>query len=381
MRVDKITALALALAALGLLMLAAVVIAQLVSARRGARALELALDRRAAVAVARAAPSVAASVVATPPAGASGAAPPAGGSASRRPDWAGAPFADAGTTARRPSAPNAASVVARELGERSEMGGRLGTLFNRFARTGVRWLDTPLGRQVVAAEDRRLLDQCGFVDANARGFFLMLRFGCGAVLSLLVGWLWGAHVTGAKSLVYTTVALIAGFMLPKFALARRAAARRASVAEEMPLFVDLLRLLQGVGLSLDQSLQVMINEFRAMLPVLSGEFEIAQRQFVAGRTREQSLQRLATSFDNVDLRAVVRLMIQVDRHGGAVQEPLKQFGDRLRETRRAMLRERIGRLTVKMTGVMILTLLPALLIVTAGPGLITVTQTLSAHGR
>jgi tight adherence protein C len=46
-----------------------------------------------------------------------------------------------------------------------------------------------------------------------------------------------------------------------------------------------------------------------------------------------------------------------------------------------MLRERIGRLTVKMTGVMILTLLPALLIVTAGPGLITITHTLSAHGR
>lgn len=370
MRADKITVLALALAALGLLMLAAVVIAQLVSARRGARALEWALERRTAVGAA-----------ATPPAGASEPAPPVAGSASRRADGAGAMFADAVTTVRRPSAPNAASGVAREVGEKSPTGGRFGTPLNRFARTGVRWLDTPLGRRAVAAEDRRLLDQCGFVDANARGLFLMLRLGSAAVLALLVGWLWGAHVTGAKWLVYTVAALTAGFMLPKFALARRAAARRGSVAEEVPLFVDLLRLLQGVGLSLDQSLQVAINEFRAMLPVLSGEIEIAQRQFVAGRTREQSLQRLAMSFDNEDLRAVVRLMIQVDRHGGAVQEPLKQFGDRLRETRRTSMRERIGRLTVKMTGVMILTLLPALLIVTAGPGLITVTHTLSARGR
>ena len=115
--------------------------------------------------------------------------------------------------------------------------------------------------------------------------------------------------------------------------------------------------------------------------MLSSELEIAQRQFATGRTREQSFNRLSSSFDNEDLRAVVRLLIQVDRHGGAVQEPLKQFGDRLRETRRAALRERIGRLTVKMTGVMILTLLPALMIVTAGPGVLSVFHSLEAVKR
>jgi tight adherence protein C len=136
-----------------------------------------------------------------------------------------------------------------------------------------------------------------------------------------------------------------------------------------------------VGLSIDQSLQVMVGDFRGVLPVLSSELEIAQRQFATGRTREQSLQRLATSYGNEDLRAIVRLLVQVDRHGGAVQEPLKQFGERLRETRRAMLRERIGRLAVKMTGVMIMTLLPALLIVTAGPGVLSITHSLGAAKR
>jgi tight adherence protein C len=46
--------------------------------------------------------------------------------------------------------------------------------------------------------------------------------------------------------------------------------------------------------------------------------------------------------------------------------------------RRAMLRERIGRLAVKMTGVMIVTLLPALMIVTAGPGVMAVQHSLRA---
>ena len=238
-----------------------------------------------------------------------------------------------------------------------------------------------MGRQVVAQEDRRLLEQCGFVDARARGLFLIARVAGAVVLPLVAGTLAHAQVEGPRYMLVVIVAFVCGVMAPKVVLRRRAAARRGAVVDELPMLVDLLRLLQGVGLSLDQSLQVMVNDFRGVLPVLSSELEIAQRQFAAGRTREQSLSRLASSFDNEDLRAVVRLLIQVDRHGGAVQEPLKQFGDRLRETRRAMLRERIGRMAVKMTGVMILTLLPALMIVTAGPGVMSVSHSLKSMHR
>jgi Flp pilus assembly protein TadC len=253
--------------------------------------------------------------------------------------------------------------------------------FERLAHTGIRLLDTPIGRHIVAEEDRRLLEQCGFVDTRTRGLFLIARIVCAVVLPLLVGTIASGRIDGPRYVMLVVVAMACGVMIPKIVLSRRAAARRRGVVDELPMLVDLLRLLQGVGLSLDQSLQVMVNDFRSILPVLSSELEIAQRQFAAGRTREQSLNRLASSYENEDMQAVVRLLIQVDRHGGAVQEPLKQFGDRLRETRRAMLRERIGRMTVKMTGVMILTLLPALMIVTAGPGVLSVSHSLKAIKR
>ncbi|MDT4880080.1 hypothetical protein FQZ97_1158060 [compost metagenome] len=73
--------------------------------------------------------------------------------------------------------------------------------------------------------------------------------------------------------------------------------------------------------------------------------------------------------------------MQVDRHGGAVQEPLRAFSDRLREHRRSEMKERIGKITVKMTGVMVITLLPALLIVTAGPGFIAIFHALGSVGK
>ncbi|MGP8475320.1 type II secretion system F family protein [Burkholderia sp. PR2] len=256
---------------------------------------------------------------------------------------------------------------------------RLERVLARVSEAGMRWLDTGFGKHIVAEEDRRLLEQCGYVDTRTRGLFLSARIACGVGLPLLFAIFASGRMTGGYWTTGMFAAFALGFMLPKIFLQRRAAARRQSVVDELPLFVDMLRLLQGVGLSLDQSLQVVTNDFRGMMPVLSSEVGIAQRQFAAGRTRDQSMQRLSGGFDNEDLRAIVRLMVQVDKHGGAVQEPLKQFGDRLRETRRAMLRERIGRLTVKMTGVMILTLLPALLIVTAGPGFLAVMHALSAH--
>jgi tight adherence protein C len=62
----------------------------------------------------------------------------------------------------------------------------------------------------------------------------------------------------------------------------------------------------------------------------------------------------------------------VDKFGGAVQEPLRLFGERMRDRRRNDMKAKVGQLTVKMTGVMVVTLLPALIIVTGGAGFIAI---------
>ncbi len=319
---------ALLLGTLGVLLLAGVILLRVVLAQRSARALSDALEQRHA--------------------------------------------AFQAASARAAVAANASD--ARAQGEMPAMKApkRFAGVLDRLARHGIRLLDTPAGKQIVSNEERRLLEQCGYTDARTRGIFLSVRLVCCVAFPLLAFLVFDWSGSLRNMLIVLGVAAAAGFLAPKLYISRRAAARRVAVIEEMPLLVDMMRLLQGVGLSLDQSIQVVTSDFTGLLPVLASEFGIAQRQYSAGRTREQSLQRLTNSFDNEDLHAIVRLLIQVDKHGGAVQEPFKQFGDRMREGRRALLRERIGKLTVKMTGVMILTLLPALFIVTAGPGMLAV---------
>lgn len=243
------------------------------------------------------------------------------------------------------------------------------------------WLDTRLGRLLVADEDRKLIDQCGFPSLRAQLIFLVSRITLAVLLPLAAYSVWGSGHPQRQLVAVLVGAFVAGFMAPKWLLARQAATRRIRVDHELPLFVDLLRLLQGVGLSLDQSLQIMAADFSHVLRVLGHELAIANRQYSQGRTREHSLQRLATLHKNDNLAGLVALLVQVDRHGGAVQEPLRIFSDRLREHRRAEMKERIGKITVKMTGVMVVTLLPALVIVTAGPGFLAVFRSMGALAK
>ena len=240
------------------------------------------------------------------------------------------------------------------------------------------WLSHGVVKALLADEDRKLLDQAGFELARGGLFYVASRAVLAVALPALT--LLIVQPTGLKALMYGFFAFALGIMLPKWVMRSKANKRREQVVEELPLFVDLLRLLQGVGLSIDQSLQILASEFGSVLRVISSELTLANRLHSSGRTREQSLQRLSYLGADDDMNAVVNLLVQVDRHGGAVQEPLKEFSVRLREKRQASFKEKIGTITVKMTGVMVLTLLPALLVITAGPGFTAVIRSLSAMG-
>ncbi|MGF6527812.1 type II secretion system F family protein [Variovorax sp. PvP013] len=273
---------------------------------------------------------------------------------------------------------------AGETDESDDVGGagaEAGAAGRAGAERRAHWLRTRWGRLLVADEDRRLIDQCGGPALRGQLRLLAARAVLATALPVAALGLRGAGLLSGDPLLVAAAAFVLGFMAPKWVLARLAAARRTRVAQELPMFVELLRLLQGVGLSLDQTLHVLASDFTETLPVLTGELAIANRQYAQGRSREHSLQRMATLHRDEQLADLVALLVQIDRHGGAVQEPLTQFGERLRERRRADLKAQIGRITVKMTGIMVTTLLPALVIVTAGPGFLAITRSLGALSK
>ncbi|RLK39593.1 type II secretion system F family protein [Cupriavidus plantarum] len=275
---------------------------------------------------------------------------------------------------------NAASAAGAPLG--GKLGHTLGkTIQSRFNQ---RWLESRIGRAVVTEEEHTLLEQCGFYGVRARAVFGALRVALPIVASILAV-IWKvqggqAQGGGEAALTWGFVAFALGFFAPKVWLRRRARSRLAQVDEELPVLIDMLRLLQGVGMSIDQSLQIIVVEFGNLLRVLGPELHRANQQFASGRSREQTLLRIGRLFDSEDLKGLITLLTQVDRHGGGVQEPLRQFGERLQVARKARMKAKIGKLTVKMTGVMVVSLLPVLLIITAGPGFLGAIRLLAQMG-
>ena len=235
------------------------------------------------------------------------------------------------------------------------------------------WLNTSFGKALVAEEDRILLGRCGWGSTREQLQYLIARCVCAVMLPLLCAFVFSG---GKYFLLSLFAAFTVGFLIPKWVLRSVAGRRRASVARELPLLVDLLGLLQGTGMSLDQTLQVIGSDFGNVMPVLSREVMLANQQYSRGSTRERSFGRMSEVYQNENLANLTSLMAQIDKYGGAVQEPLRVFGERLREQRKAKMKELIGKISVKMTCVMVVTLLPALIIITAGPGFLAVIRAL-----
>ncbi|WP_434030215.1 type II secretion system F family protein [[Pseudomonas] boreopolis] len=251
-------------------------------------------------------------------------------------------------------------------------------LLDKVTLLGQRLEGSRLHAWLLAPEDRLLLEQVGWNTRNGMAAFLGLRLLLAFLLLLLA--LLFLQPSGIRAFIVALAALAAGVLLPKLVLRSWAARLRKRASDELPLLIDLLRLLQGVGFSVDQSLQMLGDKLRGALPLLGRELNEANTAYTRGRSRAQSLRRIGESFGNEDLHSLVQMLVQVHQHGGAMQEPLRQFGMRLREQRRMQLKEKVGKLSVKMTMVMMLTLLPALMLVLGGPALLVLANVIGKVG-
>jgi len=232
-----------------------------------------------------------------------------------------------------------------------------------------RWLEK---KRLGSGEDARLLAQAGFRQQGVAYLFTALRFLLPAllvILALILWRLWGMHGRTTFWSVLAAAAIV-GYLLPKFVLESLAASRRDALNAELPFFVDMLALLQGVGLSLEQSLFALGQATDLGLPVISVEMRELNRQIAAGRPRLDALQRMADLSADEDLHELVAMLRQIDRYGGDVADALRSYSARLQEKRQMALREKAGKANVKMTAVMVFANFPALLLITAGPAVL-----------
>lgn len=242
--------------------------------------------------------------------------------------------------------------------------------------SGGRWIERRLDPD---NEGVRLLAQAGWRSAAQQGIWHAFQAVCPLTALVFAVALWTFAVPSLKPLVvilYGVMALIVSILAPRWVLRAAAAGRQARIRQEVPLFIHLLVLLFEAGLSTRQALASLVREGRGVLPQLGEEFARVLRSLEAGGDTGEALRGLSTALEIADLNGVLAVLRQVDRYGGEVREPLLDTLAILEERNSLDLRERINRMSGRMTVVMVMFFFPALLIFVAGPAFVSILKAL-----
>jgi tight adherence protein C len=254
----------------------------------------------------------------------------------------------------------------------------LGKLRKRFAAkapTEIELVEMLSGKELTGG--RLLLNQAGIRGAGASYAYFVVRWALPVVLVVLAV-VYG-KVTGVttKSLfLIVLVAGIGGFILPDFVLRWKIRKRQEEITDSLPDGLDLLVVCVEAGLGLNAAFVKITEEFKLSSPALSEEFDIVNREMVAGKPRQEALRALTERTGVEDVKSLVAMLIQTEKLGTSLAQSLRVHSDSLRTRRRQKAEERAAKTTIKLVFPLVFLLFPSLFIVILGPGVMQIIKIL-----
>jgi tight adherence protein C len=154
---------------------------------------------------------------------------------------------------------------------------------------------------------------------------------------------------------------------PDLALARMARRRRRRIEAQLPQFLDLLAAGSTAGLS---ALLALRRAAATVTEPLAEELRTLLARVDLGARWRPELQALAERLDLPDLNRAVMAMARTESLGTPLAESLRHRADEVRESRRARAAERARKAPVKMLFPLVFMILPAFLLLTVVPVLL-----------
>jgi len=161
-------------------------------------------------------------------------------------------------------------------------------------------------------------------------------------------------------------------VLPRFVLEKKVAKRQEILRLSLPDALDLMVVSIEAGLGLDQAIQHVAKELAPSHPQLSEEMQLVTLEMRAGKRRSDALRNFAERTGEAEFRKLVAILVQNDRFGTSMGESLRTHSDFMRTRRRQDAEERAGKVGVKLVFPIFFFILPSMLVVAAGPGLLQV---------
>ena len=224
---------------------------------------------------------------------------------------------------------------------------------------------------------RRTLIAAGFRSDRATTVYYGLKVLLGVVLLVPAGFIW-AHVQNPILRLMVWPALgVGGFFLPNLGLDLLVSRRQERIRFALPDALDLMVVCMEAGLGLDQAINSVSKELLATHKDLSEELGLVTLEMRAGKRRVEALKNLSARTGEPDLSKLVATMVQADRFGTSVAESLRTHSEFMRVKRRQAAEERAAKVGVKLTFPIFFFIMPAIMLVAAGPGILQMVRGLS----
>jgi tight adherence protein C len=259
-----------------------------------------------------------------------------------------------------------------------KVGGRLSGFLERFRRR------ERITEDIVAmvtsdhlAGARLLLIQAGFRRPMAYQAYFWVRVILPCTLFVLAIVLGKARgMPNEKVFILGVLGLAFGFLFPLAFVRLRVRRRKEEITDYLPDALDLLVVCVEAGLGLNAAFIKISEEFKLSSPTLSDEFDIVNREMVAGKPRMEALRALSDRTGVEEVKSLVAMLIQTEKLGTSLAQSLRVHSDSLRTKRRQRAEEAAAKTTIKLVFPLVFLLFPALFVVILGPGFLQIVNVL-----
>lgn len=202
----------------------------------------------------------------------------------------------------------------------------------------------------------------------------------GAMVTLTIIFVWPLlqDMLGFK-LGACLLAVYLGLLFPRIVLDRLVLRRQRAIERSLPDALDLLVICTNAGLGLNSALQRVAEELAMVAPEIADELRLTSHELQISSDTFTVLERLADRVKIESVDSLVSTLIQSRQYGTAITQALRVLARSERTARLMRLEEQAAKLAVKITIPMMIFILPTVLIVGAGPAVLSLMDFFSAQ--
>ncbi len=258
---------------------------------------------------------------------------------------------------------------------------RIDGLGLRLVRWAIRRVPAPKANAARSEKTARMLAYAGFHAPGAVRAFASLR-----VLTVIVlgaGGLVGGLLSGVgkgPAILYGVASAMAGNVAPVFILGRIGTLRQRAIRRELGDILDLLVVCVESGLGLFQAIRTVGREAQRQGHRIGSELTMLVAGITSGASLGEGLRAMSERTGVEEMKALGAILIQSEKLGSQLGPALRASSEALRTRRRLAAEEAAQKATIKMLLPLVIFVLPAMMAVILGPGVVQVFRNFRGHG-